>query len=456
MFLENRTAPTKYGFVKGVPAGNPGYTVFKGIPFASPPVGPLRWAAPREPESWSGVRPCSEFAPAAIQLPGVAGGSGFYQKEFYPAQVDESEDCLYLNIWTPTLDPAAKLPVMFWIHGGAYNHGYSYEMEFDGESFCKRGVVLVTVPYRLAALGFFAHPELSARDTVNKSGNYAVLDIIAALKWVRENISGFGGDPVCVPVFGQSAGGGMTQAICTSPVACGLFKGAIIHSAGDMASTLGKPLTLEEAQEAGLQMCRHLGVTLQQLEEMDGGKVNSLLLEAAAQVCGPLSFRPTVDGHILPQPPGDAFAQGMQHSISYMTGSVSGDSSLRLSSGSRPVMTVWPEIEVKNGRAPVHVYYFDRAMPGDGAGAFHSSELWYVFGTLSRCWRSVAPGFTAGDYALSDLMADYWTNFAYTGDPSSGPRSVPIWPPFTCQRHSIMHFNETLPGASTAEELLRL
>lgn len=449
MFLENRTAKTEYGLVMGVPAGNPEYTVFKGVPFAKA----QRWAPPQEPDAWEGVRMCSEFPPAAIQVPGRNKGQGLYHKEFKPAAVNESEDCLYLNIWTPSIDEDAKMPVMFWIHGGGYVNGYSYEMEFDGEEFAKRRVVLVTVPYRLASLGFFAHPELSRLSSDGTSGNYAVRDVISALYWVRGNISYFGGDPENITVFGQSAGGGMTQTLCTLPATQGLFRRAIIQSAGDATMTLGSGMTLNEAEKLGVKLCEACGKTLSELQALDGITANALLLEAAGKIAGRLPFSPVVDGKLIPEAPGEAFKAGRNHNIEYMTGSVAGDSTLFNDAPTIP--TNWAETALKNKQSPLHLYFFDRMMPGDNAGAFHSSELWYVFGTLSRCWRSLEPSFSAGDWALSSLMIDYWTNFAETGDPSKGRRRVPEWSAYTAENHAVMRFNEELPGLTRWDNFLK-
>lgn len=451
MFLEKRIAKTEYGFVRGVPAGNPSYTVFKGVPFAKA----KRWAPPQEPDAWDDVRMCTEFPPAAIQVPGRNKGQGLYNKEFKPAAVDESEDCLYLNIWTPSIDESAKLPVMFWIHGGGYVNGYSYEMEFDGEEFAKRGVVLVTVPYRLASLGFFAHPELSKASAEGTSGNYAVRDVISALRWVKRNISYFGGDFENVTVFGQSAGGGMTQTLCTLPATKGLFKRAIIQSAGDATATLGSGMTLQDAEEFGVKLCECCGKTISELQALDGITVNALLLEAAGKILDQLPFSPVIDGNLILESSGNAFKAGRNHNIEYMTGSVAGDGVILKSRGAPIIPTRWAEAALKNNQNPLYLYYFDRMMPGDDAGAFHSSELWYVFGTLSRCWRSLEPGFTAGDWALSSLMLDYWTNFAKTGNPSNGDRKVPEWSAYTAENHAVMHFNELLPGLTEWDSLLK-
>ena len=463
MFLENRDIRVSTGLLRGVPAGNPGYTIFKGVPFAKAE----RWCKPIPAMPFEGILNCDTFPPVSPQVPGRNKGAGIYHKEFKPAAVDESEDCLYFNLWTPTLDPEAHCPIMFFIHGGGFSNGYSYEMEFDGESFCKRGVILVSVPYRLAALGFFAHPDLSKED--GTSGNYAVYDVIEALRFIKTNARAFGGDPDNITVFGQSAGGAMTQVLCTSPLTKGLFQHAIIQSAGGIMS-IGSPVTLQEAERYGASLLESLDTTVEKLRAMDAIEANALLLSASMKSSLPGRFSPVIDGVVLKEAPGEAIAAGRHHDIDYMTGAVEEDGML-FSGMYRDLMQdtslsqkdfahavslatplSWAKADDQHGRKPVFAYFFNRRMPGDEAGAFHSSELWYVFGTLQRCWRSLEEGFTAGDYALSDRMLDYWTNFSRTGDPSRGIRPVPVWKPYTSETKVLMVFNETLPGPANASD----
>lgn len=480
-----RVVKTQAGLVKGVPAGNPSYTVFRGVPYAKPPVGELRWQAPVDPEPWEGIRNCDTFPPTAIMNEQQAGS--FYQKEFFPCPMPMSEDCLYLNIWTPSASSDAKLPVMMWIHGGAYMGGYSYEMEFDGEAFCRRGVILVTVTYRLGPLGFFAHPELSKRSPNKVSGNYGILDQIQALKWIKNNIAAFGGDPDNVTIFGQSAGGGSVQCLVTSPLTRGLIKRAICQSAGGI-NTLNGDYLLSDAEALGVSICEKLGKTSDELLEMPAKELSDTIMRTVMAVAMSggvlrLPFAPVADGYINTESPGRAIAAARHHDIDYMTGSVAGDGGLfggfpvktkvefekqlrqmygdyadryislfgvrsdddvaravaeRTKAASMLAPRTWAIAECKNGRKPAHIYYFRREMPGDDAGAFHSSELWYIFGTLDRCWR--APLFTGGDYILSRTMTDYWTNFAKTGDPN-GP-GLPEWPAYSAERPVTMCFDE--------------
>lgn len=485
----SRVIRTTEGPIEGVPAGNPNFTVFKGVPFARPPVGDLRWRAAQPPEKRSAPLACDRFAPAAWQREQEAGG--FYQKEFWNVAIPMSEDCLYLNIWTPDTTATRKLPILFWIHGGGYEVGYSYEMEFDGEAICHRDCILVSVAYRLGVLGFLAHPGLSRRDPDGVSGNYGLTDCVQALRWVRENASAFGGDPDRVMIFGQSAGGGMVQALATCPQARGLFARAVVHSAGGIGF-MGRDDDLAAMEAFGEKACVAAGASLDELLAMPGREAMEAVMRGVRASAGPgLHLMPCADGLYQPKSAGAAIAATEHADVDYMTGTVSGDGALF---GSRPVSTIpeykaqireyygadadaylelfgvktaddlarlnadrkrveplltpraWAAAETRpeRGRKPLHVYHFNRQMPGDDAGAFHSSDLWYIFGTLDRCWRSLAPGFVPEDYALSRTMIDYWTNFARTGDPN-GP-TVPEWPAFTADRSATMVLNEKETG----------
>lgn len=447
----NRLVTTAQGTFEGIPQGNPAFTVFKGVPYAKPPVGEWRFRHAQPAERFEGVRKCDTFPPIAVQ--NAERDSGCYNKEFFPAVVPMSEDCLYLNIWTPDVSADAKLPVMLWIHGGGYTAGYGYEMEMDGEAFSRRGVILVTVTYRLGALGFMAHPELSRRCPIGISGNMAVSDCVEALKWIQKNISAFGGDPSNVTVFGQSAGGGMTQAMLASPATKGLFTHAIVQSAGGI-STLGGEVTLKDMEDIGALICEKMGKTIDELIAMDAYELTVGIEKVMFENRMFMRMVPCVDNMLLNGAPGAVIAAGKHHNVDIMTGSVGGDGGLFARSNDPEVQRAasmvtpraWAKAETLNGRKPLHIYYFDRKLPGgDGAEsfkdtAFHSSELWYVFGTLNRCWRSTDPGFEAGDYILSERMTSYWANFAKTGDPNG--EGLPRWSSYTPEHPMTMHFNE--------------
>ena len=410
------TAQTKFGAVSGLECGYTGYSVFRGIPYAAPPVGSLRWSAPVDPAAWSDVKVCDKFPAISVQNKSREGD--FYQKEFFPVQAPMSEDCLYLNIWTGAEDTGAKLPVMVWIHGGAYLQGYGHEIEFDGEAFCKRGVILVTINYRLGAMGFFAHPELSGT-------NFGLLDQLQALKWEKQNIDAFGGDPDNVTVFGQSAGGGSVLSLCASPLADGLFQKAIIQSAGGVGS-LGGAYFHEELKKFGAFIVENAGMTWEDFRKLSAEEILEKAMAANIAYEGgfALRFRPCADGRVLPDDPGKVIESKNHMAIPYMTGWVAGDDKLF---GDEEVD--W--LKLKNNN-PLYIYYFDHDVPGDdGAGAFHSSELWYIFGTLQRCWRPMR----GNDYDLSLRMTDYWTSFAKTGNPNED------WPEYTNENRHIQSIN---------------
>ena len=252
------------GRLQGVPGNVPAYTVFKGVPYAKPPVGPLRWKAPQPAEDWTGIRLADRFSCIAYQ--GAHTPEFPYTKEFYPVEEPMSEDCLYLNVWTPAQSADERLPVLFWVHGGAYTGGYGFEMEFDGEGFCKRGCILVTINYRLGVLGFLAHPELSAESERGVSGNYGTLDQICALHWVRRNIAAFGGDPDNITVFGQSAGAKSVLTLITSPLSRGDIAKAIPMSGGGIGCFAIDDTPLAKAEKTGLALQELAGA--QSLEEL--------------------------------------------------------------------------------------------------------------------------------------------------------------------------------------------
>lgn len=408
-----------------------GYTLFKGVPYAKPPVGALRWRAPQEPEPWGGVYRADTWPCRSMQ--GIHA-DGFYDKEFYDEtdyQTPMSEDSLYLNIWTPAKKPGERLPVAFWIHGGAFMGGFGHEKEFDGAAYCKRGVILVTINYRLGPLGFLAHPWLSQENQENGgqavSGNYGILDQIAALKWVRENIKAFGGDPDNITVFGQSAGCMSVQTLVSSPLTRGLIAKAILQS----GVGLSYDHTLSKAELEGVQFA--VNAEVESLDEL-----RALSFEQVMAAAGPiimaglptmeLAYTPIIDGVVLEDGYDATVEQGKIHDIPYIVGSTMNDIATDLGEiakgnlgkvydGSRE----WCRALLNNGRTSTWHYYFVRQLPGDDAGAFHSSELWYTFGTYGRCWRPM----TEGDRALSEQMVDYWTNFMKTGNPNDG--DLPRW-----------------------------
>ncbi|MDD7740024.1 MAG: carboxylesterase family protein [Lachnospiraceae bacterium] len=423
---------TKYGRIRGLDQGS--YTVFRGIPYAKPPVGELRFCAPKEPEVYEGLYEADHFRAACPQE--RHDPNSFYGKEFHldpEFDAEQSEDCLYLNIWTPAKTQEEKLPVAFWIHGGAFLHGYSHEMEFDGKEYCRRGVILVTINYRVGALGFLAHPWLSAENEQGISGNYGILDQIAALSWVRNNITAFGGDPDNITIFGQSAGSMSVQTLVSSPLTKDWISKAILQSGGGYQNGFRVSIPLFEAEKTGEEFVKRCGVS--DLEELRKIPAEELLEKQILmmQEYGTLFFTPNIDGVLLTDDLNRLLEQGGVKDIPYLIGSTKDDIGVSREDekageyGSLYKGCIaWSEMQEQLGRKPSYVYYFTRDLQGDEAGAFHSSELWYMFGTLVRSWRPKSDG----DYYLSVRMLDAWTNFMKTGDPNG--EGVSGWRP--CRR----------------------
>jgi len=313
-------AVTAQGTVVGVRANNPGYTVFRGIPYAAPPLGELRFAPPQPAISWEGERLCDKWPNTCVQ---AAGSFGHFTKEFYPVPKQMSEDCLYLNIWTPAQSAEDKLPVFFWIHGGGYMGGYSYEMEFDGEAMCKRGCILVSIEYRCNSFGFLAHPRLTAR--WGHSGNQGMLDQVAALKWVHENIAAFGGDAENITVHGQSAGAMSTKTLLTSPLCKGLLNRVIVQSGGGLNDWL--PFWTMAQQEAlGEELLSIAGMSFDEVMTLPAQIVYDRLSAAGAKYgkehgLGPMVFHPCLDDYALFTTTGDSMRRGEVNTRSIMCGS---------------------------------------------------------------------------------------------------------------------------------------
>jgi len=462
-----------------------GGAVFKGIPFAGAPIGDLRWREPAAVKAWTGVREATAFGAPCAQN---SGGK---------MQESSSEDCLFLNVWNSEWPARARKPVMVWFHGGGNYAGTASGNNFDGESLARHGVVVVTVNYRLSVFGFFAHPELTKESPHHASGNYGLMDQIAAMKWVRDNVSKFGGDPANVTIFGQSAGAVDVNVLMTSPQAKGLFHKVIAESgtvtrvpddatmrmtglgavmAPRSGDTYSDALTLAEAEKIGETT---FPGSLKQLRSMPAA---DLLKTTAAPR---MSIGPAngiiVDGWIFPKPPAQVFAQGQQQRVSLLIGNNSRErtppqvsteelsqamtamygpfasraSGLYRSSTPDPLYGNMPAQWVVDTmyRCPVVVqlawhaaagntgyeYQFDRAAPGrEAAGATHGAEVGYVFGTLGA-------NYAQADRDLSDAIQQYWTNFAKTGDPNGG--NLPKWPKFDAAARGYIEFTDNGPVA---------
>ncbi len=412
------TVSVEGGQLQGVLTENPDVMIFKGVPYAAPPVGDLRWANPKPVVPWQGVKVADHFGAPSVQR-GRQPGS-FYYKEFQPEPLPPtSEDCLFLNVWAPAKSvghPEAKLPVAMWIHGGALGGGCGNDVAFDGEAWAERGVILVTINYRLGQLGFFSHPELTAENGYGGSGNQGIYDQLAAVKWIYNNIEQFGGDPKQITIMGQSAGARSVKTLITSPLTKGLVSKAVIQSGGGLAYSVNAenvhtpPAVFDERGKAQMD-----AAGFDTLEKMR----KATLEELSAARAGMNGIH--VDGNLVTKDFDDAVLSGQILDIPIMIGSNGDDIA-----GMREGISNFCTVQSGQSSQPVYHYFFDRKLPGDEEGAFHSAELWYMFHTLGRSWRPMTPH----DYELSDKMMDYWANFVKYGNPNGKGVDGP-WKAFT-------------------------
>ena len=452
----------KSGKVKGVTSADNAVTVFKGIPYAQPPVGELRWKAPQPPKPWKGVRDASKSCNSCVQklvyshLPG-----GPWTEEFM-VQDSVSEDCLYLNIWSPAVKATDRLPVMVYIHGGAFNEGSGSIAVYDGAELARQGIIVVTINYRLGVLGFLAHPELTAESPYRASGNYGILDCIAAVKWVKENIAAFGGDPAKITVAGQSAGARAVHVLTVSPLAKGVFAGAVAFS-GSSLSRLRSGTPLRDAEKLGLEFADRKGATsIADLRAMKAAEV-------IRQTGTPVRFPVAIDGYLLTMPDATVFEQGLQSDVPTLTGMTADDAMspvtkttlqafrerVSKSQGERlndflalyPADTddqasaslvesardqnkaaafEWALFRSKTAKTPVYTYYFDQAIPWPEHpefGAFHTGDIPYFFNNLNMLRRP----WTAADRAVAAMSSAYLVNFVKRGNPNG--EGLPRWDP---------------------------
>lgn len=425
-----------------------GYSLFKGIPYAKPPVGGLRWKAPQPLDAWEGEY-CADHFPNASMQDGHEPGS-FYHKEFYnnPEFIRPvSEDSLYLNVWTPAKDKEEGLPVAIWIHGGAFLGGNGSELEFDGETYSRRGVILVTINYRVNIFGFLAHPWLSKENEKGVSGNYGILDQIAAIRWVHDHIAEFGGDPENITIFGQSAGAMSVQTLVSTELTGDNISKAILQSGGGYDNGLNRDdMTLKHAEELGLQITGMSGIkSLEEFRAMSAEQVFQVYKDAA-NVLMPqekgLFMLPAIDGYVLKEGYDQLIRNKKVKDIPYVLGATKDDifvdpqdAKAGLTSRLLSGCTSWAHMLEDPERKPCYVYEFRRELPGDEAGAFHSAELWYLFGTLARSWRP----FDKHDYELSEKMLELWTSFMKTGNPTT-EKGEQAWKTCTRKDSFIMIF----------------
>jgi para-nitrobenzyl esterase len=448
------------GQLTGSPGRNPAITVFKGVPFAAPPVGDLRWREPRPAPGWQGVRAATDFSPSCVQ--NIVDVSHPWTYEFM-AHGEVSEDCLYLNVWTPARVTVERRPVFVYIHGGANREGSGSVPAYDGEGLASRGLVVVTINYRLGVFGFLAHPELTKESPNQASGNYGLLDQIAAVKWVKDNIGAFGGDPDRITVAGQSAGASAVHNITASPLAKGLFHRAIAQS-GSSLNTFGPGRTLADQEADGVRFATAKGASsLAALRAMPAAQVFAPIPSApqGGAAVAPFRWTTIVDGYALPASVGEIFRAGRQNDVATLTGAnadESGaspqptatvqsftaqatqrygedaaafltlypaptDAEAKVAANTsardlaRTTMYLWALERAKTARTPVYTYYWTHPLPGPDVaryGAFHTSEVPYLLNTLSMSPRP----FTARDHLLADRFSSFIVNFAATGDPN--------------------------------------
>ncbi len=477
-----REAKTENGWVRGIEAADPRITAFKGIPFAAPPVGENRWRAPQPCKDWEGIKETFRFAPIAVQdTPGL--GTDIYCREWHvDPDIAMDEDCLYLNIWTGAKSAEEKQPVLVWFYGGGLQWGYPAEMEFDGERLARRGVVVVTVNYRINVFGFLAHPQLTAEQP-EAPGNFGSLDQQAGLKWVIRNIRAFGGDPDNITIAGQSAGGGSVLSQMACPDNKGLFQRAVIMSAMIRSPygqpSIGQPEKLTEAEKNGENFFAFLGVSsLEEARALDAKHVLHKYSEYAQShprmftvqddcfcVGDPLKLLlegKCADVPIMAGCTGDEFPSFIQadtedvleQKVKEIFGEraeaflqmpearqQSGEGLFARANGIEcTIKGVFGQL-AENGCKNANYYYrFDTDIPGwDNPGTFHSVDLWFFFETLAKCWRP----FRGRHYDLARQMCNYWANFIKTGNPN-GPdddgEAMPQWLPYTRKQQAEMVF----------------
>lgn len=433
---------TTKGKVEGTIEGDA--IVFKGIPYAQAPIGENRFRAPKPVEAWQGILRAAAYPNRALQsewdLEEV-----FYKKEFYEDTVyltKDSEDCLYLNIWTPIEESKESRPVAFFIHGGAFDHGTGHEVEFRSLEYAKKGVILVTFNYRLGLAGFMAHPQLYEEDP-RACGNYGILDQMMALSWVKENIKAFGGNPENITIIGQSAGAVAVKTILSIEEADGMFAKAIIQSAGGYPSMLGKGHSLEEAYFIGRCALKTAGIdTVDELRSISESQLREVQEQTIESVYGNenriLFFEPCINGVLLKKSLDEMCESGHMSRVPAIIGVTDNDLLVTMDElkGGPSMMeqscVAWGLMQAKAGGPDVYVYNFSRRLPGDDAGAFHSAELWYMFGTYGQCWRPM----TWEDVYLSDRMVTYWTEFIRKGNPNHA--GLPKWYPCCLPEQFVM------------------
>ncbi|WP_346863514.1 carboxylesterase family protein [uncultured Draconibacterium sp.] len=475
----NEQVATDKGLVSGVFDSESEITVFKGIPFAAPPVGDLRWKAPKEAMAWQGVKVCDTFSASPIQATPVP--FMMWTQEFIAPKEPLSEDCLYLNVWTAAKSAEEKRPVFVYIYGGGFSSGSGAVPIYDGTEMAKKGLVFITVNYRVGTMGFLAHPELTAESPNHASGNYGLLDQVEALKWVQKNCKAFGGDPNNVTIAGQSAGAFSINYLVASPLSKGLFHRAIAESGGAVlgSSALARGSNLETAEEAGVKFAESLGAS----------SITGLRAKSADEILnGRGPGIPIVDGYFLPESVGEIFAQGKQNDVPVIMGwnqdegfggapvpadqfkerakQLFGDKAdaflklfpvetdeaafaLQNDLGALQTFGIqsykWMQLQNQTASSKVFMYRFEKNVPyAEGMndyGAFHTGEVPYAYNNLKMSPRP----WTEADYKVAETMSDYWVNFAKNGDPNGD--DLPHWEACSPDNLKAMRFNAETKGA---------
>jgi para-nitrobenzyl esterase len=457
---------TNAGFISGTIQND--VAAFKGVPFATPPVNELRWKAPQPLASWRDTLDCTQFGASPVQ--NDPKPFMMWTQEFITPDQPLSENCLFLNIWTPSVNAEGKLPVLVWIHGGGFVSGSGACPVYDGEALAKKGIVFVSINYRLGIFGFIAHPELTRESDTRSSGNYGLMDQVEALRWINKNIAAFGGDPTQITIAGQSAGSMSVQALVASPLANGLFNKAIAESGG---LTGRSSVSLSEAEANGILLSTKANVKdLEALRQLPADRVLEL---AGTFPYG--SFAPIVDGHVIPGDPGDIFDEKKHNDVALLAGWVTGDGDLVMRdvktaaefkayaketypTRSNDFLMLFPsgsDDESKTSQRrlglsrfaalPAHQWalantgksylyeftYVPTDKPGfPNYGAFHTSEVPFALHTLAfwdRPW-------TDQDRTVEKYMSSYWVNFVKTGNPNG--EGLPAWKPYTASEGVIM------------------
>jgi para-nitrobenzyl esterase len=485
----NETVQIESGFIKGYFDERTSVYAFKGIPFATPPVGEFRWKPPRPAISWKGTRECLVFGPSPMQVKPVP--FLFLGPEFVVPQAPLSEDCLYLNVWTAARSPEEKRPVLVWIYGGGFMTGGAAAPGYSGEALARQGIVFVSFNYRLGIFGFLSHPELTKESPHHSSGNYALMDQIAALVWVKKNIRAFGGDPEQVTIAGQSAGSASVNCLLASPLARGLFRGAIGESGSlVLENPLLRMRSLEDAEKEGVLAAKKMNAT--------SLKVMRALSAEEIQQKGAGFFSPIVDGYVMPRSVAETYQNDQQTHVPLLTGwngdegilfgilskenfakqaagfgadsnlfkkyfpsatdseSVASQISLSVYKTMGVPQYAWALKQNETPPAKTFLYVFTRKPPAEGDkkrfGAYHTAEIGYALGNLDSIRRDWQPV----DRRLEKLMTAYWVQFVKTGDPNLP--GLPSWNSFSPNDPQAMMFNESpaarpLPGKAALDFL---